>query len=153
MKRLVCLLLLVCTCVISGCTGKGSIYSGIEKQDLTGIESAKELEFIYEYRGHTDNWASSYYVYQKKDSEYHITRLFLKYIGGETAPSGELQYAYSTEGAATGSGMLEEAAGPSVIYNLGSSGGNGTIPEQDSAVKMHVEWNGGTEDFELEPVL
>lgn len=153
MKKLFYLLLLLCTFLISGCSENDSIYSGIEKKDLPGIKSADELKYIYEYKGYTDNWASTYYVYQKKDSDSHVTRLMLKYIGEEPGPSGELKYSYSTEGGGSGSGMMEEATSPSVIYNLGNSGGTGSTPDQDSVVKMQVEWNGGTEDFELEPVL
>jgi hypothetical protein len=153
MKRIIGLLLLCTALWISGCSGKASIYDGIEKQDITSIKSIKDLNFIYEYKGHTDNWASAYYVYQlKNDKDNHVTRLFLKYIGKEPGPSGEMKYKYTTEGGHNGSGTLSDAQSPSPIYNLGSSGGNGSIADQNSVVNMHVEWDGGTEEMELMPV-
>ncbi|OKP95633.1 hypothetical protein [Paenibacillus sp. P46E] len=154
MKRIFVLLLLSTIVWISGCSGKHNIYDGIDKQDIKDIETAKDLNFIYSYKGHTDNWVSTYYVYQlKKDSDNHITRLFLKYIGKKPGPSGEMKYEYSTEGGHKGSGTLSDATSPSFIYNLGSSGGNGSIADQDSVVKMQVEWNGGKEEIKLLPEL
>lgn len=152
LKRLP-ILLLLSAMLVGGCSGKDNVYSGIEQQDLTGIKTAKELDYIYAYKGHTGNWASTYYVYQKKDSDSHVSKIFLKYIGKEPGPSGEMKYAYTTEGAGGGSGTLSEAESPSDIYNLGGSGGTGSVAGQDSVVKMHVEWSGGSEDIELKPEL
>ncbi|CAH1225247.1 hypothetical protein PAECIP111892_05586 [Paenibacillus auburnensis] len=152
LKRLP-ILLLLSAMLVGGCSGKDNVYSGIEQQDLTGIKTAKELDYIYAYKGHTGNWASTYYVYQKKDSDSHVSKVFLKYIGKEPGPSGEMKYAYTTEGGGGGSGTLFDAESPSVIYNLGGSGGTGAVAGQDSIVKMHVEWSGGSENIELEPEL
>ncbi|WP_236337428.1 hypothetical protein [Paenibacillus auburnensis] len=62
MKRLP-ILLLLSAMLVGGCSGKDNIYSGIEQQDLTGIKTAKELDYINAFKGHTSNWASTYYVY------------------------------------------------------------------------------------------
>lgn len=153
LKRILIVMLVCSMMLLTGCSGKDNVYSGIEKQDLTGITTAKELEYIYEYREHTDNWASSFFVYQKKNSDEHTAKLFLKYIGTEPSPSGELKYMYTTESGSGGNGILTIAESDSPIYNLGSTGGNGSLADQDSVVELHVEWNGVTEDLELQPVL
>ncbi len=84
LKRLM-ILMLLSAMLAGGCGGKDNMYSGIEQQDLTEIKTAKELDYIYAYKGHTGNWASTYYVYQKKDSDSHVSKFFLKYIGKEPA--------------------------------------------------------------------
>ncbi|MBW4085813.1 hypothetical protein [Paenibacillus sp. S150] len=62
LKRIISLVLLSAVVWISGCSGKDNIYAGIEKQDIKSIKTARELEYFYEYKGHTDNWASTYFV-------------------------------------------------------------------------------------------
>jgi hypothetical protein len=86
------------------------------------------------------------------NSNYKST-LLLKYIGKKPRPTGELSYDYNTEGGGSGSGTLSNSESKTEIYNLGSSGGNGSMAAKDSLVKMQVDWNGNTEVFELKPEM
>ncbi|QYR22292.1 hypothetical protein KZ483_04670 [Paenibacillus sp. sptzw28] len=151
-KRLLGIILL-CTSVLSGCQENSNIYSGIEKTDIEDISNAKNLEFVYEYKGYTDHWAAAYYVYKMIDNDEHASKLVLKYVGKQPEPTGELRYAYDTEGGGAGSGTLPSDHSKDGIYYLGSSGGNGAIAARNSLVKMQVKWNGNTETFELKPEI
>ncbi|CAM3605324.1 hypothetical protein PALU110988_30240 [Paenibacillus lupini] len=150
-----CLLgiILLCAIVLSGCKGNSNIYSGIEKNDIEEISKVKNIEFVYEYKGHTDHWAAAYHVYKMKDNDEHTSKLVLKYIGKQPGPTGELSYAYDTEGGGSGSGTLPSDHSEAGIYYLGSSGGNGAIAAQNSLVKVQVNWNGNTETIELKPEI
>ncbi|TFE25242.1 hypothetical protein [Cohnella luojiensis] len=152
MKRIFGILFLYVV-VLSGCTGESRLYSGIEKSDIVDISNVKNIEFIYQYKGHTENWAAHYIVFKMKDNDNHTSKMLLKYIGKKPGPTGELRYAYQTEGGGDGSGTMSNAESENQIYNLGSSGGNGAIAAEDSIVKMQVYWNGNTEDFELKPEM
>ncbi|MBW7454757.1 hypothetical protein ACFOLF_26085 [Paenibacillus sepulcri] len=150
MKRIIGIIF-ICIFVLTGCTEENNYYTDIEKDDIPDIKNAQNIEFIYEYKGHTDNWAAVYIVYKMKDNDNHITKMSLKYIGKKTIPTGKLSYAYDTEGGGSGSGTLPTDQSKSGIYNLGSSGGNGAIAAKDSIVKMQVNWNENTEMMELKP--
>lgn len=153
LKRIIGIILL-CAIALSGCKEKSSFYSGIEKNDITDISNAKNIEFVHEYKGHTDNWAAVYIVYKMKDNENHTSKLLLKYIGKKPEPTGELRYAFKTEGGGSGSGTLSDNVSEAGIYHLGSSGGNGAIAAKDSLVKMQVYWNRrNTEAIELKPEM
>lgn len=141
-------IILLGTIVLSGCKENSDIYSGIEKNDIEDIYTSSNIEFIYVYKGHTDQWAATYHVYKSKNNgDLHSTRLILKYIGKQPKPTGEIKFAYETEGGGGGSGTVpSEESG---IYILGKSGGNGFIAAQNSLVKVLVDWNGNTESIEL----
>lgn len=152
LKRIIGIIFL-CVFVLNGCTTKNNYYSGIEKNDVLEIYNVKNIDFVYEYKGHSDSWAAVYVVYKTKDNDNHTSRMLLKYIGQNPLPTGELSYSYTTEGGGSGSGSRTLSNGESKtgIYYLGSSGGNGSIAAEDSLVKMQVDWNGTAEVVELRP--
>ncbi|MDQ0899148.1 MULTISPECIES: hypothetical protein [unclassified Paenibacillus] len=153
MKRIIGIISL-CAIILSGCKENSNIYSGIEKNDIEDISNSKNIEFVYEYKGHTDHWAATYHVYKSKNNvDEHTSRLVLKYIGKQPEPTGELRYAYETEGGGSGNGTLPGDMSEAGIYYLGHSGGNGSIAAQNSLVKVQVAWNGNTESFELKPEI
>ncbi len=152
MKRIIGIIFL-CVIVLNGCVMKSNYYSGIEKKDISEVTNTKNIEFVYEYKGHTDNWAAVYIVYKFKDNDNHTSKMLLKYIGKKPGPTGELKYAYQTEGGGNGSGTMSNAEAENKIYNLGYSGSNGAIAAEDSIVMMQVNWNGETEEIELKPEI
>lgn len=125
LKRIIGIIFL-CVFVLNGCTTKNNYYYGIEKNDVLEIYNVKNIDFFYEYKGHSDS---------------------------NPLPTGELSYSYTTEGGGSGSGSRTLSNGESKtgIYYLGSSGGNGSIAAEDSLVKMRVDWNGTAEVVELRP--
>ncbi|AHV97658.1 hypothetical protein [Paenibacillus sabinae] len=153
MNKRIGFLLLAMFLVLTGCKENNNVYSGIEKNNIEGLANADNIEFINEYKGHTDHWAAMYIVYKYKNDENHTARLFLKYIAKESKPTGELRYEYDTEGGADGHGTLSRTESQAGIYNLGSTGGNGAIADKNSLVKMQVDWNGNSETFELKPEM
>ncbi|AJY74647.1 hypothetical protein [Paenibacillus beijingensis] len=152
MNRIIGTLLLCLFLVLSGCKANSNVYSGMEKNDIEGLAKAENIEFIYENKGHSDHWAATYIVYKFKNDENHTTKLFLKYIGKQSKPTGDLRYAYDTEGGGDGSGTLSSPASQDEIYHLGNSGGNGALADKNSVVKMQVQWNGNTEAIELKNI-
>lgn len=152
MKKIISLILLFVV-VISGCTERVNYYSGIEKKDISELSDVNNTEFVYEYRGHSDNWAAAYIVYKPKDSDNHTARMLLKYIGKQPLPESDLSYKYSTEGGGDGSGTMPSTANSTEgIYNLGYSGGNGSLASPNSTVELELNWDGNTEKLELNPV-
>ncbi|NRF95859.1 hypothetical protein HQN89_34165 [Paenibacillus frigoriresistens] len=116
MKRVIGMIFLSAI-VLSSCNEESNLYSGIEKNDIADISNAKNIEFVYEYKGHTENWAADYIVYKMKDNDNHTSTLLLKYIGKKPRPTGELSYAYSTEGGGNGSGTMSNSESLSGNYN------------------------------------
>jgi hypothetical protein len=155
MKRSLLGIIFLFVLLISGCSEENNDYSGIEKNDIAEISNSKFMEFVYQYKGSTDNWAANYIVYKMKNTDNHTSRLLLKYIGPESErPTGEFKYKYQTESGGSGSGTLSNAEIiKGDIFSQGISGGNGALAAQDSLVKVEVYWNGNTENFELKPEL
>ncbi|AZN43441.1 hypothetical protein [Paenibacillus albus] len=149
MKRIIGILFL-CVIVLSGCIGRNNYYAGIEKKDIFDSKSTTNIEFVYMYKGHTDNWSAVYYVYKLKDNENHTSKMILKYIGEKPLPAEELSYKFDTVGGG-GAGSLSTADSKDGIYNLGYSESNGSLASQDSIVKMQVNWSGVSEIIELKP--
>lgn len=139
--------------VLIGCTEKSNVYSGIEKNDIAEISKAENIDFVYEYKAHTDQWAANYVVYKMKDTDNHTSRLLLKYLGMKHEPlTGEFKYAFQTQGGGDGSGTMSNAEIESEIIRTGTSGGNGALAAQDSIVQLQVYWNDKKESLELQPV-
>lgn len=57
--------------MFNGCATKNNYYSGIEKNDVLEIYNVKNIDFVYEYKGHSDSWAAVYVVYKTKDNDNH----------------------------------------------------------------------------------
>lgn len=152
LKRIMGMIFL-CVIVLSGCMVKKNDYAGMEKNDISALHDAQNIDFVYEYKGHTANWAAVYMVYKMKDSDNHTSRMLLKYVGKTTLPTGELSYKFDTAGGNDGSGSLSTADSNDGIYNLGLSEGNGSIASRNAIVNMQVNWNGRTETIELKPEL
>ncbi|WP_379129688.1 hypothetical protein [Paenibacillus sp. sgz500958] len=112
-----------------------------------------QIDFVYEYKGHTENWAANYIVYKMKHLDNHFSKLNLKYIGTGPEPTGEFSYAFQTQGGGDGKGTESNIKLQHGIVQTGSSGGNGAYAAQDSTVQVQIYFNGHTEEFELEPVL
>lgn len=152
MKRTIGIIFLLII-VLSGCTGKDDYYKGIEKKDISDLNDNRNLEYVNEYRGHTDNWAAVYIVYKVKEAAAHKSKMLLRYIGKNDIPPGKLSYSFDTEGGGDGSGTLRTDDSINGIYNLGSSESNGSVASPNSTVKMQVNWNENTETFVLKPIL
>jgi hypothetical protein len=134
-------------CITDSDVNKYNKYSGIEEKDISDLNDRTKTDFVYIYKGSSDNWAATYYIYRFKGEENHVTRLFMKYVGEESAPTGQLSYSYKTEGSAGNGDML--AGANSQVYNLGQGGGTGLIPRKDAIVSFRVNWSGKSESFEL----
>jgi hypothetical protein len=152
LKRIIGIIFL-CVIVLSGCIVTNNYYSRIEKKDISDLNDTQNIEFVYEYKGHTDNWAAVYFVYKLKDNDNHTSKMLLKHIGKQPLPNGELSYKFDTVGGGDGAGSLSTADSKDGIYNLGSSESNGSLVSQNSIVKMQVNWNGLAETIELKPEL
>lgn len=123
MKRVFGIIFL-CVIVLSGCNENSNHYSGIETHDILDISNAKNIEFVHEYKGHTDNWAAVYIVYKMKDTDKYVTRKLLKYTGKMPNPTGEITYDYDAGEDFVGSGGMSYIDEPkSGIYDLGPSAG------------------------------
>ncbi|OME75969.1 hypothetical protein BK120_30365 [Paenibacillus sp. FSL A5-0031] len=135
-------------------TNNSNFYSGIEKNDIPDISNTKNIEFVHEYKGHSDNWAAVYIIYKVKDSNKHMRKLLLKYIGKKPNPIGELSYAYDAGGDDVRSGTMSFTDEPKDgIYYLGPLADNESAPDKDSIVKLLINWNMNehSETIELQP--
>lgn len=148
-KYVILIVVFVFATTVGGCIkdNESYKYSGIEKKDISGLSDDTNFEFIYVYKGSTENWAATCYVFRRKGTDIHRTRLLLKFLGEKPQPAGQLSYSYRLE-TSSGSGTLP-AESKNRIYKLGESGSNGLIPKLDSVVSFNVDWNGKSESFEL----
>ncbi|NIK22002.1 hypothetical protein FHS17_001169 [Paenibacillus lupini] len=51
MKRIIGIIFLFII-LLSGYTVKNNYYSGIERNDISDLNDTKNIEFVYEYKGH-----------------------------------------------------------------------------------------------------
>jgi hypothetical protein len=145
-KFIIIITIVVLATILGGCTTNHK-YDGIQKENIRDLSQPEKIDFVQIYRGSTDNWAATYYIYRFKGEEDHVTRLYVKYIGNEPLPTGQLFYSYKAEGEG-GHGDLP-ARSNSRVYNLGQGGGNGHISREDVLVSFTIMWNGKSESFEL----
>ncbi|MDQ8737028.1 hypothetical protein [Paenibacillus sp. LHD-38] len=151
--RKILVILLACVLLLSGCEQmENDAYIGMERDNIQDLVAGGEMEYVQEFRGHSENWAAMYIVYKPKGEENHTSRIFMKYIGKDPRPSGQLRYKYDTVGGGDGSGTLPGVDEADHVYNLGSSGGNGALANPDTPVKMQVWWNDSSEIIQLDPI-
>ncbi|MBO7748737.1 hypothetical protein I8J29_31665 [Paenibacillus sp. MWE-103] len=151
--RMILTFLLASTLLLSGCKqNENDVYIGMQRNTIQDLKSGREMDYIYEFRGHSKHWAALYITYKPKGEENHTSRLFMKYIGKDPRPSGQLRYEYDTVGGGDGNGTLPSVDKIGNVYSLGSSGGNGSTANPDSSVKMQVWWNKTSETIQLDPI-
>ncbi|MFC4102384.1 hypothetical protein [Paenibacillus xanthanilyticus] len=151
--RKILVILLAGALLLSGCVqNENDAYIGMERDNIQDLVAGGEMEFVHEFRGQSENWAAMYIVYKPKGEEIHTSRPFLKYIGKDPRPSGQLRYKYETLGGGDGSGTLPSVDEAGHVYNLGSSGSNGALSSPDTPVEMQVWWNDSSEFIQLKPI-
>lgn len=152
--KLIFLVLLAGILLLGGCEQheENNMYIGMEQNTIPDLTVGTEMEYIHEFRGHSDHWAAVYIVYKPQGEENHTSKLMMKYISKKLNPSGELRYEYDTDGGEDGNGTLSSVDKAGHVYNLGSSGGNGQSANPKSPLQMHVWWNGDEETIQLDLV-
>jgi hypothetical protein len=137
--------------IICGCSSEDRRFEGIKKNNIQEISNSSSTEFVHEYRGYSLHWAANYIVYKMKGTNNHRTVMLLKFIGKNMQPTGSLSYSYISESGG-GNGTVISGESKNGIFNLGFSGGNGSVENKDSIVKMRIDWNETSESFELKPM-
>lgn len=121
--------------------------------------NTETTHFNYKFKGESDTWSAVYdqqasrkLILQKdrvKDSETSNRYSFQLRYKGKQSDLGEikqLKYGYK---ATSGSGS-QTMEGPVPVELLKISGiSNGSIEQEDSVIKVNVEWDGKSEQFEL----
>ncbi len=135
--------------LLSSCLIKNdSRFSGMEKNDFFKNISDNNFEYIYEFKGHSDNWAGNYIVYKLEGEEDHNSVLLIKYIGERPEPTGSIEYGYFSE-TENGHGNHPYHPTDEGVLNLGSSVSNGLQTDKDTLVNIEVTWDGQSESFKL----
>jgi hypothetical protein len=116
--------------LLGGCISDKDVhrYTGIEKKDIRSLSDSANVEFVQFYKGSTDNWAATCFVYKMKGEELHTTKLLAKFIGGKSQPVGRLRFFYETEVSAGSDTLTTESKNG--IFQLGDSS-NGEIPSKN----------------------
>ncbi|SDW80789.1 hypothetical protein [Paenibacillus sp. CF384] len=145
--------LIIVSCVVvvlSGCTKPSDIYGGISKTDFPELTEAN-LEYVYQYRGHADNWSAVLFVYKLKGADKFKMKEVLVYTGEDPKPTGQLSTEYTFGDAVGGSGMLIPEAPENGIYvMLPSLGTKELLP--NTTAKLLVKWGAQSEYIELKSV-
>lgn len=120
--------------------------------------NTETTHFNYTFKGESETWSA---VYEQTASQKLITRkestksetsnrhsFELHYKGKQSDLGTIKQLTYSYKGrSGSGSQTME---GPVPISLLKISGiSNGSIEQEDSVIKVNVEWDGHSEEFEL----
>ncbi|MFB9275996.1 hypothetical protein [Cohnella cellulosilytica] len=142
MKRLIRIVLFVfCVIVISSCKANTNFYSGITYEDIAGPSAPDNAEFVREFKGHGDSWAAVNIVYKKKNDNEFIGKWYVKYIGKEASPTGEISYNYSA-GDDKGSGAMTFIQPPDAgIYYMGQLPSRISLPNDDSVIDLQLVWD------------
>lgn len=138
---------------------RGLLLPGIMLMLLTSCSTKETTHFNYTFKGEADTWAAVYDQQASKTliiikdrvkgSESSKRYTFQLHYKGEQADLGKIkQLKYSYEGA-SGSGSLT-MEGPVPVEQLKMGGiSSGNIESEDSVIKVYVDWDGKSEQFEL----
>jgi hypothetical protein len=108
------------------------------------------------FTGAGENWESQtkvkyykYFYYNENSALgcdcYYLESSCLKYLGQDIESVGEISYKEQrSNGSGSGSGRT---LNPDGTVNLGSTGGNGSIPRAEEEITFTVRWNGQEESF------
>lgn len=139
-------ILLILFIVITGCSKVKDYYGGITKDKLTDITKDPKLEYLHEFKGHTNNWGAMMYFYKSKDSEKVSTRGYLIYNGKEELSTGEITILYQIDKETGSFGMATASKNPPIFPFLFSSS---TSPTSASKIKIVVQTREKSETIEL----
>lgn len=140
-------MIVLCAIVLNGCTEGSNYYGGIKKTDYPEMTDPN-IEYVYEFKGHSDNWGAVMFVYKMKNSDKVAEKEFLVYNGKDPKPTGEISTGYAVGDAVGGGSITVKETPEKGIYLFGPSAGT-VAPTQDSTVKLLVKWKGHSEIIEL----
>ncbi|WP_342549331.1 hypothetical protein NST69_11270 [Paenibacillus sp. FSL P2-0089] len=120
--------------------------------------NTETTHFNYTFKGEGDTWSG---VYKQEASQKLITKkdkvtsesskqytFDLKYKGEQSDLEKIKQMKYTYKGKGSGGSQNIEAPVLAGMLKMGGSG-TGTIEKEDSVIKVTVEWDGKSEEFEL----
>ncbi|NOU82407.1 hypothetical protein GC101_26415 [Paenibacillus sp. LMG 31459] len=122
--------------------------------------NTETTHFNYTFKGESETWSAVYEqtASQKliikndrvKDSETSKRYTFDLHYKGEQSDLGEIkQFKYEYK-ASSGGGGSQTMEGPIPVALMKMSGaGSGSFAKEDSVIKVKVEWDGNSEEFEL----
>ncbi|MBO7748954.1 hypothetical protein I8J29_32805 [Paenibacillus sp. MWE-103] len=139
-------IVLILLIVLTGCSKDKDYYGGITKDKMTDITNDSKLEYLHEFKGHTDNWGAMMYFYKTKDSEKVSTRGYLIYNGKDELPTGEVTVLYQVDEETGSFGMITAKQNPPTYAFLFSTS---TSPTSQSKVKVVVQTRDKSETIEL----
>ncbi|REE54720.1 hypothetical protein A8990_1794 [Paenibacillus taihuensis] len=146
-------IVLILLIVLTGCTKEKDYYGGIKKDQMTDITNDPKLEYLHEFKGHTDNWGAVIYFYKSKESEKVNTRTYLVYNGKEPLQTGEITAQYMVDGDVGGDGAFGGIAATKphekriFSFILGAAS---TSPNSDSKVQVLVQQRNNSESIDLQ---
>ncbi|QUL57284.1 hypothetical protein KDC22_12920 [Paenibacillus tritici] len=120
--------------------------------------NTETTHFNYTFKGEAETWSA---VYKQEASQKLITRrdkvtsesskqytFNLHYKGEPSDLETIKQMKYTYKGRGSGGSQNIEGPVPIGMLKMGGSG-SGTIEREDSVIKVTVEWDGKSEEFEL----
>lgn len=120
--------------------------------------NTETTHFNYTFKGEGEIWSG---VYKQEASQKLITKkdkvtsesskqytFHLKYKGEQSDLEAIKQMKYTYKGKGSGGSQNIEAPVHAGMLKMGGSG-TGTIEKEDSVIKVTVEWDGKSEEFEL----
>ena len=140
-------MIVLCAIVLNGCAEGTNYYGGIKKTDFPEM-TASNIEFVHEYKGHSDNWGAVFFVYKKKDADKLTIKKFLVYNGKDPKPTGEISIDFDAGDIMGSDSMTFTEVPEKGIYYMGSSQGTTAI---DSTVTLAVKWKENSDLIKLIP--
>lgn len=139
--------------MLSGCSkeANNNTFAGIEKSDISDLANESN---VAEFKGSSENWAAVYFNYTGKDNS-EQKRIYLKYIGDGSSPTGDINYNYDLGNANVGSGSVTFKVAPEKgIYYLGPIAKNEAKKDKSNSMNLQIIWNGdgNSESIVLRPV-
>lgn len=139
-------IVLIVLIVLTGCSKEKDYYGGITKDKMTDITKDPKLEYIHEFKGHSDNWGAVMIFYKTKNSEKVSTRGYLIY-NGKDLPTGEVTVLYQVDKETGSFGMITAKKNPPIFPFLFSS--STSSPTSTSKVKVVAQTRDKSETIEL----
>ncbi|MFC5465486.1 hypothetical protein [Lederbergia graminis] len=148
MKRLLSIIF-ISFMILSGCEDIDDHYSSIENEAFLDVLNDPNMVYL-NFKGHSDNWAVVNIAYREKDSDRFITKIFAKYIGEKSLPTGEISSVYEAGGITKSESAIYTDVPENGMYYLGEYSSNELMPLITTKVKLQIEWNEKSEFIELE---